>query len=312
MNRYLNLLYVLLLALPAAAQKIEQTLDYKLKPTQKAPRYYSIMEKKGDRWHRELYYLPERSQAMQGDFLDAEATQPDGEHLWYGSNRLLERVEHYAAGKEQGIFLRYNNKGELIDSANYAGGWRTGLGLRWNDDGYLTDSSWFDGSGNGRVVRRYPSGMLSATGRYVRDTARDGRWLFYHDNGQLQAEVDFADNKPTACRNFTPEGAPGDPALCIEREAAFPGGHGGWAQYLMRQLRAPNDARPGLYTVRCRFVVNKDGTLSDFDIVTSQGPLFDNEVLRLMKASPKWVPAVQFGRYVKAHLTQPVSFMISE
>ncbi|RYD99403.1 MAG: TonB family protein [Sphingobacteriales bacterium] len=308
----LNLLLLLLAALPVAAQKIEQTLDARFKPTQKEPRYYSILTSTGNRWHRDLYYLPERTQAMSGDFLDSMATQPEGEHLWYGTSRHLERVEHYAAGKKHGAFLTYTEKDELMDSAQYENGWRKGLGLRWSPEGYVVDSSWFDGNGNGRVVSRYSSGALAVTGRYVRDTARDGRWIYYHDNGRVQAEVDFSDNKATACQSYTPEGAPGDPTLCIEREAEFPGGQRAWAGYLMKTLEAPAKAKPGIYTVRYRFVVNKDGSLSNFEVLSSPGRIFDQEVLRLLKASPKWAPAVQFGRYVKAYRTQPVSFMISE
>jgi periplasmic protein TonB len=36
----------------------------------------------------------------------------------------------------------------------------------------------------------------------------------------------------------------------------------------------------------------------------------EEEVIRLLKNSPRWKPAIQFGRNVKAYRKQPTTFMV--
>jgi hypothetical protein len=68
----------------------------------------------------------------------------------------------------------------------------------------------------------------------------------------------------------------------------------------------------GYYTVMVRFVVNTDGSVLDITPVTHLGFGMEDEVVRLMKKSPKWIPAVQYGRNVKAYRIQPVTFAVIE
>ena len=70
--------------------------------------------------------------------------------------------------------------------------------------------------------------------------------------------------------------------------------------------KAPN----GLYTVIVKFVIQEDGNVEDIVAETSNGFGTEEEVLRLIKKSPKWIPAVQYGRKVKAYRRQPVSFLV--
>jgi len=38
----------------------------------------------------------------------------------------------------------------------------------------------------------------------------------------------------------------------------------------------------------------------------------EEEVVRVLNKSPKWTPAIQFGRRVKAYRKQPVSFFVEK
>jgi protein TonB len=38
----------------------------------------------------------------------------------------------------------------------------------------------------------------------------------------------------------------------------------------------------------------------------------EDEVIRVLKLSPRWKPASQNGRFVKAYRKQPVTFVIEE
>jgi protein TonB len=61
-----------------------------------------------------------------------------------------------------------------------------------------------------------------------------------------------------------------------------------------------------------QFVVDKDGNLSNMKALTHHGYGMEQEVLRVLLKSPKWLPAIQDGRQVKAYRKQPVTFQITE
>ena len=60
-----------------------------------------------------------------------------------------------------------------------------------------------------------------------------------------------------------------------------------------------------------RFVVNKNGDLSDFEVLRSCGDTtLDAEALRVLATLPKWKPAVLKNETVRAYFTLPVTYNI--
>jgi periplasmic protein TonB len=100
----------------------------------------------------------------------------------------------------------------------------------------------------------------------------------------------------------------------VEVEATFPGGVAGWRKYLEGNLSPDvagnNKAKTGIYKTVVQFVVDVDGTISDIKPLTSFGYGFENEVKRVIKKGPKWIPAMQNGRVVKAYRIQPITFVV--
>lgn len=100
----------------------------------------------------------------------------------------------------------------------------------------------------------------------------------------------------------------------VEIEASFPGGDALWRRYLERTLDGStptkNGAPEGAYTVVVQFIVDKEGNISDVRPLTNHGYGMEAEVVRVIKKGPKWSPAIQDGRLVKAYRKQPVTFMV--
>jgi hypothetical protein len=309
-----SLLLSLLLIASASFSQKKEFLDHSYRPVTEAynARYLAVTEPKEGRWLRETIFIQERSLAFQGTFLDSSLKVPEGRHLWFHTNGRVRRVRNFSKGKKQGDFLEFDKEGHLLDSVYYENGFRKGVGLGWDKEGNLTDSANFDGAGNGVEASWYGGGGLRSAGRYVRDTARTGRWKYYYENGSTLADVVYNDNKAVSCRCWDESGRERDSALCQEREAEFPGGSAGWVRYLQQNLQAPRGLAAGRYIVSMQFVVDKDGNLSDFEPLTSLGHGLEQEVQRLLRKSPRWVPALQFGRRVKAYRIQPVTFGISQ
>jgi periplasmic protein TonB len=101
----------------------------------------------------------------------------------------------------------------------------------------------------------------------------------------------------------------------VEIEASFPGGDSKWRQYLERncngQVATDNGAPEGTYTTVVQFVVDKEGNISDVRALTNHGYGMEEEAMRTIKKGPKWNPAVQNGRQVKAYRKQPITFQVS-
>ncbi len=102
----------------------------------------------------------------------------------------------------------------------------------------------------------------------------------------------------------------------VETEAEFPGGNKEWGNFLRKTLNADvpinNNAKRGKYTVVIRFIVDKDGAISDVTAETNLGYGMEKEVMRVISRGPNWIPAQQNGRVVKAYRRQPVTFIVAD
>lgn len=102
----------------------------------------------------------------------------------------------------------------------------------------------------------------------------------------------------------------------VEIEASFPGGDEAWRTYLEDNLNAnipvENGAPIGIYTVMVQFIVDKEGNISDVKALTSLGYGMEQEVIRVIRKGPRWSPAYQSGRIVKAYRKQPVTFQVED
>jgi N-acetylmuramoyl-L-alanine amidase len=102
----------------------------------------------------------------------------------------------------------------------------------------------------------------------------------------------------------------------VEIESAFEGGEAAWKKYLSTHLKAfiPVDsgAPAGNYRVTVQFIVDQEGDISEIRPLTKHGFGMEEEVIRIIKNGPKWLPAIQNGRTVKAYRKQSVTFSIEE
>ena len=101
--------------------------------------------------------------------------------------------------------------------------------------------------------------------------------------------------------------------VVVENQAEFPGGNGAMMQFLADSIRYPVSAmQKGIQgSVICNFVVMKDGTISDVQVVRGVDPTLDAEAVRVLKLMPDWKPGKQRGQAVNVRYTLPVVFRLS-
>lgn len=99
----------------------------------------------------------------------------------------------------------------------------------------------------------------------------------------------------------------------VELYPEFEGGMGAWAKFIQRNLRYPEMAmeREIEGKVFVSFVVEKDGTISNVNIVKGIGGGCDEEAIRVIRKSPRWRPGMQHNLPVRVRYNMPLSFMLS-
>lgn len=88
------------------------------------------------------------------------------------------------------------------------------------------------------------------------------------------------------------------------------GGAAAWSKFLQRNLRYPDTEVEG--RVILSFVVEKDGHLTDIQVVKGVLSELDREALRVLKLAPAWKPGKQNGQPVRVKYTIPIVFMLNQ
>ena len=123
----------------------------------------------------------------------------------------------------------------------------------------------------------------------------------------------------------------------VEEPAQYPGGQAALMQYLAQNIRYPKiSAENGVQgRILVQFVIEKDGSLSNFKIVKDAKPVSDGitanaqgtaaegnnipqeaygalniEALRVLRGMPNWTPAKQRGLEVSLRYTLPITFRL--
>lgn len=99
----------------------------------------------------------------------------------------------------------------------------------------------------------------------------------------------------------------------VEQMPSFPGGISGLRTYLNQNIRYPAEAQENCVQGRVivRFVVEKDGHISDVTVLRSVDPSLDKEAVRVIRNMPRWSPGKQGGEPVRVRYNVPVSFRLN-
>ncbi|MBA2250986.1 MAG: TonB family protein [Chitinophagaceae bacterium] len=106
-----------------------------------------------------------------------------------------------------------------------------------------------------------------------------------------------------------PFGDKSKPTFSAQVMPQYQGGVDAMLRFLKQNLRSPRDLDEGEeISVKINFIVNIDGDLTGFNVVESGGENFNNEVIRVLKKMPRWIPGKNEGENVSVYYTVPVKF----
>ena len=101
----------------------------------------------------------------------------------------------------------------------------------------------------------------------------------------------------------------------VEKMPTFQGGDlNTFRNWVQSQIQYPKEAMEKNISGRVifSFVVEKDGSTSDFTVLQTPDKLLADEVERIVKSCPKWEPGTQRGEKVRVKYTVPIVFAIQE
>ena len=104
------------------------------------------------------------------------------------------------------------------------------------------------------------------------------------------------------------------PSSALDQMPEFPGGMEALNTYLRNNIRYPQEAqKAGIQgRVIIQFIVSKDGSITDAEVVESVDPQLDAEGLRLIKNMPRWKPGMRKGQAIRVKQTLPIRFAFTK
>lgn len=98
----------------------------------------------------------------------------------------------------------------------------------------------------------------------------------------------------------------------VEEMPDFPGGQAELLKFIAKSIKYPVIAQENGIQGRviCAFVVNKDGSVVDAEVLRGVDPALDKEALRVIGTMPKWKPGKQRGKPVRVKYTVPITFRL--
>lgn len=90
----------------------------------------------------------------------------------------------------------------------------------------------------------------------------------------------------------------------VDTYPVYTGGFSALHDFLRNNLKAAGETGRVIAT----FVIEKDGSISNIEVVRSFSDKAKSEALRVIKLMPKWKPGRDKGRIVRVQYTIPISF----
>lgn len=234
-------------------------------------------------------------------FTDSTLGNLNGRYSSYYAGDKIESEGNYLNNEMQGLWINRNEHGLITDSITY----RRGVPIVQSNYEY------------------YYSNLKKDTILSYRYSFKDSLKNIFQEkfisikNGKeiLTAEANFIGERGLLKEYDSLGGVKSDSVFSRNnKEADFIGGENAWRDFLKRTLNAnvpaDNSAPGGKYMVMIKFIVNENGIVTDIVPENNPGYGMVAEVIRVIKASGRWAPAIRYGRPIKAYRRQPVTFYI--
>ena len=100
----------------------------------------------------------------------------------------------------------------------------------------------------------------------------------------------------------------------VEQAPEYPGGMAALMKWIGKEIKYPSIAQEMNIEGRVivQFVIGRDGSVRDVQVLRTVDPTLDKEAVRVVKAMRKWIPGRQRGEPVSVRFTLPITFKLQQ
>lgn len=236
-------------------------------------------------------YLEQNRQEANGP---SKRWYDNGTHWWQGQ---------YKYGKMDGKWNYFHkSNGALKETGQYESGEKEGAWKRYSPEGQLASVyQFYEGQRDGDFQVYYENGAISREGEYE---LGELRWRTAYDSTGQEIDLpDIAEQMPMYrdedCQKL--EGK--QRKSCADQQML---------QMIYRSIRYPRFAveKDIEGSVVVRFVVTKDGQISDIEVLRGLCDPIRDESIRVTKLLNNWWPGEQNGKPVNVQFNLPIRFRL--
>lgn len=220
---------------------------------------------------------------MRGAYLN---DKHHGVFRYYRKNGTYESLGRYRQDRAVGKWENYYPNGQLHSEVYY--GDRTYTKSVYDSLGNQQVTN-----GDGKEITKYANGQIQEEGAYE-EGLRQGYWYGYHPSDKPYYQELYRDNLLVHGEAHTEDGQ----RFVYDQLSVFPFpemGMEAYRQYLLENIRRPEELGQQHGTVELTFLVDIDGEVRDFVVDESLCIPCDEEAIRLVKEGPPWRPGVLRG-----------------
>ena len=293
MKKFLSVILLSGLSFILNAQIINDTLyfdkTWKLSTCQDASYFRIITNDTSGKFlfHIKDYYISGQLQ-MTGMYKSINPDFKTGPFIYYFSDGSKHLMCNYIKNQLEGDYKEWYKNGQIKSEKYYKHNLLNGAEKSWSKEGNLIKKV------------EYKEGK------------KNGYFYTFYDNGQPVRKDLYKNDKLIRGKCFTQEGK--DTAyFSYFVMPKFQGeGLSAFKNFILEQLQYPDSAMTNMEEGRVfvNFTINKLGQVVKAHIVKADKDYFNEEALRVIKSSPKWLPGKKDGKLVDVNITVPIRFSI--
>jgi len=228
-----------------------------------------------------------------------------GNQIMFFSNGHKMRISSYVNGQLAGDAVDYYPNGKLYRITTYFQNRKKFLKQCNDSTGLILTQN-----GNGKWIAYFAEEFHDYIGGKVENGVEEGEWRGKMNDSINLIQV-YKKGQLISASALDKSGKKVGPAIAME-EPIFPGGLDAFGKFVSSRLNYPISAKESNIQGRVliTFIVETDGSLSDIKVARSVGGGLDEEAIRVIKLSPRWIPGKVGGKPIRAQYVVPVSFTL--
>ncbi|WP_428329582.1 energy transducer TonB [Mucilaginibacter sp.] len=250
------------------------------------------------------YYPNGKPRLITGSKTNDIRLRYQGHYIAYFPNGKKRKIGNYEDGEPVGHEVDYYPNGHFYSSKDYIDAKKVLLKDCRDSTGNVLAEN-----GNGKWIQFEQDFKNIDSWGVIKEGLKVGRWhgtvyeyetISEYINGEL--------NSLDIISKLNGE------LIDINKEPEYPGGKEALVKFIWLNTNYPLLAREqgikGIVTIS--FMVEIDGTLTDFIVTKGVADILNYECLRVIKLSPPWIPGFKNGHAIRLIHSLPIAFSLSE